>query len=283
MTISTDIHILFTDLDGTLLNSKAELSTTNHSSLVALARKGVIRVIATGRSLFSYSKVFSRPLPADYLIFSTGAGIYDLHQQKLLHRTALTRSDIRTIVTCLQQEKVDFMVHHQVPDNHCFLYWQAPDTTADFCRRIELYKEYAREYTLEEELPENSAQIIAIFPEDLSRFRKVEKRLSDYQVTRTTSPLDHSSIWMEIQPAAVSKGTGAAWLCRYLGLKRSQSWSIGNDYNDLSLLHYTTHSYLVANAPMDLHSQFAVVPANDDDGFAHAARKLLEHSLESRR
>lgn len=275
MSTSADIRILYTDLDGTLLNSKAELSAANHRSLVALGREGVVRVIVTGRSLFSYSRLCSQALPADYLIFSTGAGIYDLHQQKLLHGTALTNGDVQTIVACLQQEKVDFMVHHQVPENHRFIYWQAPETTGDFRRRIELYKEYARELSLKEELPENAAQVIAIFPEDLNRFRKVEKRLRGYQVTRTTSPLDHSSIWMEIQPADVSKGFGAAWLCRHLGLSRSQSCGIGNDYNDLSLLHYTAHSFLVANAPADLHGQFVVVPANDDNGFAHAVWKLL--------
>ena len=276
MTPAAEIRILYTDLDGTLLNSKSQLSTANHDSLLAMGREGVVRVIVTGRSLFSYSRLFSRPLPADYLIFSTGAGIYDLHRQKLLYKTALTSDALNTIIVCLQQEKVDFMVHHQVPDNHRFLYWKSPDTTTDFSRRLELYADYAREYTPDEELPKNSAQVIAIFPDDLDRFRKVEKRLDGYQITRTTSPLDHSSIWMEIQPADVSKGAGAAWLCRYLGLSRSQSLGIGNDYNDLSLLQYTGRSFLVANAPADLHNRFVVVPANDEDGFAQAVRKVLE-------
>lgn len=278
MTPPADIRILYTDLDGTLLSSKAQLSIANHRSLVALGRKGVVRVIATGRSLFSYSRLFSTPLPADYLIFSTGAGIYDLRREKLLHKTALTGGALRAIVACLQREKVDFMVHHQVPDNHRFLYWRAPDTTSDFNRRIELYADHAREYSREAELPENSAQVIAIFPDDLDRFKEVEKRLEGYQITRTTSPLDHSSIWMEIQPADASKGAAAAWLCRHLGLSRGQSCGIGNDYNDLSLLQYTGRSYLVGNAPADLHGKFLPVPANDDDGFAHAARKLLERS-----
>lgn len=50
--------IVFTDLDGTLLNSQSECSSKDYETLVSLKSKNIIRVAATGRSLYSAHKVF---------------------------------------------------------------------------------------------------------------------------------------------------------------------------------------------------------------------------------
>lgn len=270
------IRIIFTDLDGTLLNSKRELSPANLSCLKSLEELGIIRVIATGRSLFSCARVFPGNVPADFLIFSTGAGIIELQSGKLLHSSNLNREEILTIAAYLQQQRVDFMVHHRVPENHHFFYHGDERKNKDFARRIELYKRYAKKFTSLERLPATGAQIIAILPENPQRFEEIRQGLPAVQVTRTTSPLDGRSIWMEISPPEASKGAGAAWLCGHLRIDRSLTAGIGNDYNDISLLQYTAHSYLVANAPQDLHNSYTLTRSNNDDGFYHAACDILK-------
>lgn len=273
---ASPLHIVFTDLDGTLLTSERKLSSRNRRCLNELRQAKIIRAIATGRSHYSYSTGLNAAIPADYLIFSTGAGIIDLHNNQLIYSTNLNREDIYYISRHLQKNSVDFMVHHAVPENHHFTYSGDPEKNSDFATRITIYNSFATRFSSYTSLPRSGAQIIAILPDDLGLFNHVRRGLDHYHITRTTSPLDHQSIWMEILPAHASKGHAAAWLCEQLAIAPENSLGIGNDYNDLSLLNFTKYSYLVANAPIDLHKHFSVTRSNNDDGFYHAVQETLK-------
>lgn len=63
------------DFDGTLLRSDRTVAAEGLVALRQLGELGIIRAIATGRSLFSFNTVPLSDLPLDFVIFSTGAGI----------------------------------------------------------------------------------------------------------------------------------------------------------------------------------------------------------------
>ena len=86
--------IVFTDLDGTLLNSSSQLSPRNRDMLYQLGEQNILRVVATGRSLFSARRVLTMDFPIDYLVFSTGAGIIDWKKQHILYKKNLTHNDM---------------------------------------------------------------------------------------------------------------------------------------------------------------------------------------------
>jgi hydroxymethylpyrimidine pyrophosphatase-like HAD family hydrolase len=66
--------MVVTDLDGTLLNSSASLSAANRDTLCRLGEQGVLRVVATGRNLYSARLAMTPDMPVDYLVFASGAG-----------------------------------------------------------------------------------------------------------------------------------------------------------------------------------------------------------------
>jgi len=269
------VRIVFTDLDGTLLNTKGQVSAGNLNSLARLGERGIVRVIATGRSPYSFRKVIGQQFPADYLIFSSGAGILDLHREELLFSANLEKEDVDIITQTLTEHETDFMVHHQVPDNHRFVFLGAGGGNEDFHRRIRIYSDFAKEYKGTADFPRPAAQIIAVLTGDSQRFARLTADLAGYQTTRTTSPLDHRSIWLEIQPSGIHKGSGAAWLCNHLNIAPACSVGIGNDYNDLDLLEFTAHSFLVRNSPAPLHRRHHLVGTNDEDGFRHGVQIAL--------
>ncbi|SHO49966.1 HAD family hydrolase [Desulfopila aestuarii] len=272
---STNVGIVFTDLDGTLLNSERKVSANNLTSLNQLGENGIVRVIATGRSHYSFTRVIDASFPADYLIFSSGAGILDLQSGELLFSANLTDHDVADITCKLQEEEADFMVHHQVPDNHHFVYQAAGGGNKDFRHRIDIYRAFAREFGNGNQFPAPAAQIIAVLEHDTRRFTRLTSCFGQYQVTRTTSPLDHHSMWMEIHPHNIHKGSAAAWLCNHLDIDPAHSLGIGNDYNDLDLLDFTAQSYLLKNGPAEIHNRYCLARSNDEDGFCHAVRHGL--------
>ena len=85
------IRAIIIDLDGTTLpRGWNSLSEENKKALEEAGRAGITRVLATGRSVFSFRNALPEGLPIDYMVFSSGAGI--MHRvQVIMHRTQVIR------------------------------------------------------------------------------------------------------------------------------------------------------------------------------------------------
>ena len=269
---------VFTDLDGTLLGSDQQLSPANHDVLEELGQHGILRVVVTGRSLFSCRRVLDRSFPIDLLVTSSGAGIFSFPNFELLFDQALTETEVSKSIEVLNALKLDFMVHDPVPDNHRFRWHQHTAHNPDFAHRLTVYEGHHRPIEEPTEFHIASTQLVAVsLPGDNgSALPYLKQKLSELTVIRTTSPLDHQSTWYEIFPNNVSKSSAAAWVCSAFNVDSNEVFAIGNDYNDLDLLRWCSRSRVVANAPAELTSEFEIVASHDDDGFAQAVVEWLD-------
>ncbi len=260
------------DLDGTLLDGLKNVSSRDIDTLVYLGEKRVVRVVATGRSLFSVNKVLPDNFPIDFLIFSTGAGILDWRSKEIIHKNQFTPNEVRKLISQFLSFNLDFMIHEPIPLNHHFFYHHSGNHVGtDFLERIALYNQYCSPFIPGVDFPDGATQLIAILPEDINLFTKINAKLADLKVIRTTSPLDGKSIWMEIFPNNVSKAHGIEWLCKKLGINHKKKVMVlGNDYNDLDMLNISTNSFVVFNAPNELKKNYRVVRSNNDSGFSDA-------------
>jgi len=269
--------IVFTDLDGTLFRSDRSLSALSRKVLEKLPDQGIVRVVATGRSLASFLEAAGDDFPADYVIFSTGAGVVSLNNLEIIKTAALDRRAISQTLDVLRRTELDFMLHHPIPENHRFAYESRGEHNPDFTTRIEALEAWGNPLSADE-IWEQASQFVAITPpwRGLEPLYTVRAALPELSVIRATSPFDHHSTWIEIFPAHVSKSHAARWLCAFLGVSLEQTMTVGNDYNDLDLLEMTPHPFVVANAPEELARRFSMVPDNDHDGAARAITAWID-------
>ena len=265
------------DFDGTLLRSDRSFSTADLDVLRKLGKLGIIRVIATGRSIYSLHTVDISKLPVDFIIFSSGAGIIRHPGGRIIRKVSLEPPEVDRAIEILKANHLDFMVHPPIPDNHCFSYFKSTPDNADFKRRIALYCQYARPLDETTDGFGPATQLLAIVPpaENLTVLEIIRANLPDFNVIQTTSPLDAQSTWIEIFPANVSKSLTAAWLNATLGLTSNQVLSIGNDYNDVDLLEWAGTSFVVENAPQELKERFPVVASHNECGVCEAVERWL--------
>ncbi len=268
--------IVFTDLDGTLLRYDKTMSDEDIAVLEELGGKKVVRVLATGRSLFSLSKIFENDFPHfDFIVFSCGVGIMNWNTKEILCSHFLLKQEIKRVREALELHNIDYMIHKPVPDNHKFHYQKFSKENHDFDRRFAFYKDCGLPISSDGTNLEKASQIIAVIPEDVEKFEIIRKLLPDLKVIRTTSPIDHKSLWIEIFPQNVSKGHAAEWLCAHLDISREETFGIGNDYNDIDLLNWTAHSYVVENAPEELRNRFKTTASNQCNGFSKVMREIV--------
>ena len=275
-------HIVVTDLDGTLLDSAARLGRAHRRALEDLGRGGTVRVVATGRSLYSARGVMAADFPVDYLVFSGGAGVVSWADGRLLRSRAMAPRVVSGLVARLRTLSLDFMVHHAVPDTHCFHFFRASRGNADFERRIERYAPFSRR--LRDGLPGEigvSQLLVVEPPGTVSHLDLLAREFEDVHVVRTTSPLDHASTWIELFPIGASKSHASDWIRERHGVGRARTIAVGNDYNDLDLLEWADRAYVVSNAPASMRARFEVIRSNDEGGFEDAVRPLLRDAAEA--
>ncbi len=265
------------DFDGTLLRSDRSFSKADLEALKQLDEFGIVRVIATGRSIYSLNTVRISELPVDFIIVSSGAGVTQHPGGQIIRKVSLEAHEVSRAIAILRADELDFMVHRPIPDNHVFGYFESTPANADFKRRIDLYSQFA--FPLDEVCDGfgTATQLLAILPPagSLQVIETIRKKLPGFNIIQTTSPLDGQSIWIEIFPETVSKGLTVAWLTAEFDLNPGQALSIGNDYNDLDLLEWTASSFVVENAPDDLKERFPVVASNNESGVAEGIKRWL--------
>lgn len=271
------IKIIFTDLDGTILPHHQGISATDLETFNILKETDVIKVIATGRSLNSLKKAISLDFPIDYAIFSSGSGIINWHTQEIIKDYSLLQEDIQQIAHILLQLDYNFLIYDVIPHNHYFQYYNSNYIPADFTRYLTKYQQFARPFQ-GDFLNQKATQMLTML-ESLEQFNYLYSLLEklNIKIVRATSPIDYQTIWMEFFHAEVSKGNAAYFLCQKLGIEAMYSLGIGNDFNDIDLLNFTHHSYVVANAPLELKQRYKTTKSVNQSGFSDIVRQCLSY------
>jgi len=273
--------LFITDFDGTLLGSDGTFAQTDLDALATLSRHGVKTAVATGRSLHSFLNSPGADLPVDYIIFTTGAGVVSKPGYELLYQVNLSAEMVAETLESMANSLFDFMLHHPVPDNHHYLYRRVSKNNTDFESRIARHSEFGQALasTHMNGFGE-AAQFVAVVPPEMSRdaLDTLRHEFPGLSMVHATSPLDHASSWIELFHPKVSKGKTAAWLATELCIDCRNTIAIGNDYNDVDLLEWATHSFVVENAPDDMKSGFETVSSNDNGGVAEAVERWFAAS-----
>ncbi len=130
ITMNIENKMFVTDLDGTLFTDDKFIHPSDLAALEHLGKRGVIRVFATGRSIYSFQKAVTgmgfspigEDMPVDYVIFSTGAAIMECTHGEIIKKENLGPGDVCRIAQVFDDFDLDYMIHRPVPDTRYFIY-----------------------------------------------------------------------------------------------------------------------------------------------------------------
>lgn len=272
------LALVATDLDGTLLRNDKSISLDDLNMLEYLGKQNIIRVLATGRNLRKVNEVIHDNVPVDYVAFSSGAGIYDYNQKGLVHYQNIDKSVANEIIRHLLSHDLNFYAFKGIPENHRCWYHRG----SKLCQEFERYFDFNRAFM--ENLPDDgiintdACQFLIIF-ENENDFIEFESELKntipDIKIVRASSPLETGYVWMEIFHRSVSKGNAVRFICQQKNIHPDETLSIGNDYNDMDLLDFTSVSYMVDNGPDVLKQKYKGAPSNMENAFSISVKNHL--------
>lgn len=273
------LKLVATDLDGTFLKNDKSISKENLDALQLLGERGILRVVATGRNLHKTKEVIANHIPFDYIVFSSGAGVYDCKNEKLLFYQNLNKLVVQQLSDYLIARDLNFHLFKPVPENYKCWYFRGSIPCTEFESYFDFHQAHAEPLPVSQGIDSEACQFLVVFPNYVDRFQSLKNEIMaifpEVKVVRTSSPLETGYTWMEIFHHSVSKGNGVKFVCDALQIDHSDTMGIGNDFNDLDLLEFTNYSYIVENGPRELKERFLAAKSNEENAFAMAVGNHL--------
>ena len=276
------IRLVAVDLDGTLLNSRREISEGNRRALLEAAERDVQVVIVTGRRFHSALPHVSQiPCPVN-LITSNGALIAN-SAGEVLHRDFLPRDVARKVLQVVREFRPYSVAIFHTPgygqvtmqDNAVDegpLGWYLQNSP----QCLQLVPD------LEAGLDTDPIQVMIGGPP--ARIEPAETLLaespirSSIHVTWTKYLTTNISI-LDVLNKGCSKGRALKIWAELCGIRPDEVMAVGDNFNDLEMLQYAGLPVLMGNHCPELHQpDWPRTLPNDEDGVAAAIRRYVLES-----
>ncbi len=226
------MKILFTDLDGTLLNAESLISGETMEFLREFVADGNLLVPASGRPLLSMTRLLESTCLKDlvhYLVAYNGALIWDCADERPAWNVRIPFDAARTI----QQACIDRMIHVQTY-NHETVYTVTEDMAINYYKkRIFLPVVYTGDPMAM--CDEEPLKMLAIDLEDHDRLLRLAEELMPL-IGREVSMVFSNPYYLEFFNSKAGKGNAVLELCKLLGVPVSDSIAAGDEENDISMI-----------------------------------------------
>lgn len=258
------------DLDGTLLNSKHEVSHKNKQVIRELKESGAEVLLNTGRS-YDDIPATARELGLPTICLN-GSMIFNEAGEKLFE-TTLSKETCRDIIQNVNKADVGLLIY----TNQGGFPSTLPGLLEKSNEEIDaMFEDYDYESILEKE-DLKIYKVIAWTKED--ELHNIEDAISQAQKVYGINYCSSFPNNLEITSLEGQKGSA---ICRYETMKfaaYTDVYAFGDGGNDLSQFDVATVSVAMANAPDHIkQSADFVTMTNDDDGVEYAIRELLNLS-----
>jgi Cof subfamily protein (haloacid dehalogenase superfamily) len=274
------IKLLALDIDGTLLNTRGELSPRNQAAIDEARARGVQIVLLTGRR-FGSAYLLMQELKFDVpLIAHNGALTKDLKTLETHYLYPLATETARELIELARESGVDLVCSVDEPRGIGKMVIEGiSENNLSLQRYVDKYRDSVIEVAdMITHLQHPPIQIMfsgRCSPID-DFILKLEDALGErVRLFKTRYPGYDLTILDAVNQEA-SKGDSLARIASELGIAREEVMAIGDNHNDLTMLHFAGFGVLMANAEDELKTMgFMSTSSNEEDGVAEAIERYI--------
>lgn len=283
------IKLLALDLDGTVLNSRGEISDDNRKAIRSAEHAGVLVTIATGRRFRD-----ARPVGLDLelnapLITHNGALLKYARTLESVHVDLIPTETSLDIIRVGKGYGGDAFVSVDPSGPGTLLYDKISDENEPLRRYLEwattLHGEDANNAVIHVERLEDeihSHEVIHVsFSGTCSRMYDMQRFLEDelgssVTILATIYPRRDFTL-LDILPPNSSKGSGIQKLAALKDIDHEEIMAIGDNFNDIEMLEFAGTSVIMGNADPSLleRDEFYTTLSNDESGVSAAIGRFI--------
>ncbi len=258
------------DLDGTVLNSKKEISKRNYAAISALKGENIHTIFATARpprvTLFEGLESLSED---GYMVYYNGAYFRCTKENEDCH-FSIDVDTAAQVIDYIEELDENAIVTVEIMDN-LYGYKDIEYAVLDFMK-----KDYNPEIVEMEFL--KSQELTKILITDFEYAQEIAEKFSDKLNVIVTD----GGRLVQVMSSQVGKEIAVATIAKNIGITMQDIMCFGDDYNDLELFKAVGHSVAMGNAEDDLKAVASEVTlTNDEDGVAVVLERVLKEKERS--
>lgn len=268
------MHLIFFDLDGTLLNDKSEISPYTKETLLLLTERNIAYTLATGRTMLSAQRIVAGhdfTLPQ---IFNNGVTIWDPKTQQLTLDNLLNSIELSFILDLALLQGITPFVNVIEQNQHYIYHAETRHEVENELIANYFSKSKAKVLPISA-LPIDSqiTNISMISTELVIKDLWNECNNHNNLVAYTGPALEGNNFWwLDVHHRSANKGSAVTSLKKQL--QASNVICFGDGDNDLSMFAQADESYAPENAKHEIKkSATSVIGHNHKDGIAHFLRE----------
>lgn len=271
-----DIKLIALDLDGTLLDSKKQLSEANRKALTECIQNGILIVPCTGRTADGIPSEIKDIDGIRYAIATNGAVIHDLKENAVLDTRMLTWEKAMELLEIVDNYPVmydPYIEGRGITEPKFF------ENLSDYCLTDALQDLVKKTRDLHPSIIDyvrntrKPVEKINLFFPDMEGRARLRAELNKQADILVTSSISNN---LEINALGASKGEAIHRLADLLGIDRAQTMAIGDGENDFTMIRMAGVGVAMKNASEELQAEANyVTETNDDDGVAAAIYRLV--------
>jgi hypothetical protein len=273
------IRLIAIDLDGTLLNSRAEVSAANRQALQAATARGVEVAVVTGRRSHSARK-FVDQIPCPVTLISSNGALITSASGEAVYRNFLPRSVARLVLEATREFRPHAAVLFDVSGRGQVMMQDGAVSAGPLGWYLAQSPDCLEQVPeLEVVLATDPVQIL--FGGPPASIEPVEPRLEASPAGASihltwTKYLTRNTSLLDVMNRGCSKGSALAFWARHCGVAPSEVMAIGDNFNDLEMLQFAAVPVLMGNsAPGLAREDWRVTLSNDEDGVAAAIQSYV--------
>lgn len=260
----SDKKLLVLDIDGTLTNSKKEITEATKSAIQKIQRNGHIVVIASGRPTPGTAKVADE-LELDkiggYVLSYNGARITDWKTKEIIYQNTLDQEVISQLYSYATENDLGLVTYQE-------------QNVVTGTRHDDYMELEARINGIPivdvEDFPEfvdfdvNKCLLTAPIDSARQHEESISEMLDNANVCRS------EPFFIEVMPQGVDKAASLDKLVQFLDMKQENTICCGDGYNDLSMIQYAGVGVAMENAQEEVKNQADfITKSNDEDGIVY--------------
>lgn len=265
--------ILFTDLDGTLLDDQKRIPPANKEAVEEMLKKGHKIVLASGRALSGVTGQAAKlglDFPGCYLIAFNGGEIYDNYHKKTLYKSRIPIDVVERLFQLCEENNV----HVQTYDDHYVLARRMTKHLERYCREIECEAKIVD--NIADALEDEPSKVLLLDYDDHDFLEEMRKKILEAEGEYVDSFFSGSGL-LEVVLKGTDKGVAVHKLCEILDIPLENSVAAGDGMNDGPMLKAAHIGAAMINAeePTKKAADYITHANNNEGGVAEIIRKFI--------
>lgn len=265
-------EVIVLDIDGTLVNSKKEITKKTLNVLTKVQDEGKSVVIASGRppqGVMPFAKELGLDKRGGYILSYNGGRITQVESGETIYNKCFPLEYLPDICDIIKDYRVTINTYQNdniITSGRLNKY---ASVEADIIGLKTIFVEDFPSYV---NFDVNKC-LLSGEPEDILELEKILSKKYEGKLGVYRS----EAFFLELVPLGVDKAQSIDFLLESLGYTKEQCMTCGDSYNDLTMIKYAGLGVAMGNANEDIKvAADFVTLSNDEDGVAYAIEKFVQ-------